>query len=175
STNNGTISTAVAPGTYSSTETVPSGWSLTSISCDDGASATPSTFNVGTATATFKVDPGENVTCTFTNTKSSSVTIKKVMLGGTGTFTFTGTPGGTISTNNGTITTTVAAGTFTSAETVPAGWKLTDITCDDSDSTGNTTTHIATFIVAAGENVTCTFTNTKDATITIKKVMLASL
>ena len=41
------------------------------------------------------------VTCTFTNTKAGKVIVKKVMEGGTDTFSFTGTPAGSISTNNG--------------------------------------------------------------------------
>ncbi|HEY1269405.1 MAG TPA: kelch repeat-containing protein, partial [Candidatus Binatia bacterium] len=172
STNNGTLSQTVVPGTYTATEAAPpAGWTLASIVCDDGTSQTASTFDVAGRTATFKVDPGENVTCTFTNAKTGTITIKKVIQGGTGTFTFTGSPSGTISTNNGTLTQTVPAGTYTAAETVPAGWTLTSIVCDDSDSTFDVNTATATFKVDGGENVTCTFTNTKTSTITIKKVM----
>ncbi|HKP19076.1 MAG TPA: SdrD B-like domain-containing protein, partial [Gaiellaceae bacterium] len=47
----------------------PSGWSLQSIVCNDGASATPSSGNVSTKTATFKLDPGETVKCVFTDKK----------------------------------------------------------------------------------------------------------
>jgi hypothetical protein len=159
STNNGTITQTVQPGTFTATETAPSGWVLTSISCDDAS--TPSSGNTGSGVVTFNVDAGENVICTFTNTKNGSITIKKVMVGGTGTFTFTGSPSGTISTNNGTITQSVVPGTYTSTETVPDDWVLTSISCDDSDSSGNTGSGVATFNIIAGENVTCTFTNTK--------------
>ena len=73
----------VAPGTYTSTEADPTpGFDLTSISCDDGASATPSTTSLGTRTATFKVDPGETVTIRFgfrnsagTNAQNMSATL----------------------------------------------------------------------------------------------------
>src|SRR5258706_15436449 len=128
SANNGTITQSVVPGTYTSTETVAEGWALTDITCTDPT--TNSSGNLGTKTATFNVAAGEDVTCTFTNTKNGSVTIKKVMVGGTGTFTFTGAPAGTISANNGTITQTVGPGGYTSTETVPAGWALTGIACD---------------------------------------------
>jgi hypothetical protein len=51
-------------GIYLVTETpIPRGWDLASIVCDDPDSTT----NLGTATATIDVDPGETVTCTFTN------------------------------------------------------------------------------------------------------------
>ena len=61
-------SSALNPGTYTVTETDHPLFDLTSIVCDDGASATPSTVDLGTLTATFEVDPAETVTCTFTNT-----------------------------------------------------------------------------------------------------------
>jgi len=74
----GTISTDnLVPGTYTSTEAAKSGWDLTSISCDDGQSTTASSGSVSTRTATFKLDPGETVTCTFANTQRGTIVIKK--------------------------------------------------------------------------------------------------
>ena len=74
---NGTIVVSnLVPGTYTSTEADPSAifFSLTSIVCNDGGSATPSTVSINPdgagGTATFELDPGETVTCVFTNTKS---------------------------------------------------------------------------------------------------------
>jgi hypothetical protein len=67
----------------------------------------------------------------------------------------------------------VFAGTYTVTETLPvAGWSLTDISCTDPDggnSSGNVGTATATINVAVSETVTCTFTNKKDATVTITK------
>ncbi len=58
----------LAPGTYTSTESsLAPDFVLESIVCDDGQSLTPSTVDLATKTATFKVDPGETVKCTFTN------------------------------------------------------------------------------------------------------------
>ena len=99
STNNGTITQAVSAGQHQSVEGAAAGWDLTSVVCDDANS----TGSTGTRTATFNVEPGENVTCTFTNTRQGTVIVKKVMVGGTDTFTYTGTPAGSISSNNGTI------------------------------------------------------------------------
>ena len=98
--------------------------------------------------------------------------VKKVMVGGTDTFTYTGTPAGSISSNNGTIQASVSAGQYTSTEAAAAGWHLTSIVCDDANSTGSAGTRTATFNVEAGETVTCTFTNTKLGTITIEKQTL---
>lgn len=59
----------LAPGTYHSTEQVPFGWQLTSLTCDDG----DSTGDLGTATATFRLEAGETVTCTFTDTSTERI------------------------------------------------------------------------------------------------------
>jgi hypothetical protein len=154
------------------------GWDLTSLSCNDGGSTTPSTTDLATGVATYKVDPGEIVTCTYTNTKRGQMILKKVMVGGTATFAFTGTgPNGSIDTNNGTITVNnVVPGTYSSTETPLAGWALTALTCDDGASTTPSTfvlaTGVATYKVDAGEIVTCTYTNTKLGVIVIEKELL---
>src|SRR6185369_15492173 len=186
STNNGTITATLPPGTYSTAETVPAGWVLTNIVCSGQSTSTVTIgatgqFDAGDTNSTVNLAAGENITCVYTNTKNGSITIQKVMVGGTGTFTFTGTPGGTISTNNGTITATLPPGTYSTAETVPAGWVLTNIVC-----TGQSTSTVtigatgqfdagdtnSTVNLAAGENITCVYTNTKNGSITIQKVMV---
>ena len=72
---NGTIVVSdLAPGTYTATEDDPTpAFDLTAITCGDGGSATPSTWDVGTRTATFNLDPGETVKCTFTNRPSADL------------------------------------------------------------------------------------------------------
>ncbi len=55
----------IKPGTYSLAETpMVAGWDLSSAQCSDGS--TPSNITL---------DPGETVTCTFTNTKHTSLTV----------------------------------------------------------------------------------------------------
>ncbi len=44
------------PGTYSVSESVPTGWQLSSATCDDGSNP-----------ASIDLSPGEHITCTFTN------------------------------------------------------------------------------------------------------------
>ncbi|MCA9981174.1 MAG: hypothetical protein KDD89_10075, partial [Anaerolineales bacterium] len=62
------VFTFVFPGTYTVTEQAVPFWELDAISCvDSDGAGTPSTGDVGTATATINVDGGENVVCTFTN------------------------------------------------------------------------------------------------------------
>src|SRR5690606_37735432 len=63
------------PGTYTMQEMVPAGWNLTDITCDDENSS----GDLSSATATFRVEPGETITCVFTNTlKSGELTIEKM-------------------------------------------------------------------------------------------------
>ena len=158
----------LAPGDYDVTETVPAGWDLTALSCDD---TTNTATDLGTGFAGIGLDPGETVSCTFTNTRQGSITIEKVSdpAGGTG-FGFTGATAGTIDDGGAITVSDLPAGTYTSTETVPAGWVLADITCDDGDSTGDIATATATFNVSAGETVTCTFTNWALSAIVVEKV-----
>src|SRR5205823_5224464 len=97
------------------------------------------------------------VTCTFTNTKRGHITIEKQTLpdGSLATFNFSGDVSGTLS-DGQTATQEVIPGTYTSTEAAKAHWNLTNISCDDSDSSGVIGTGVATFHVAAGENVKCT-------------------
>ena len=126
-----------------------------SISCSNLAS------NTGSATlSTGTLAYGDKVTCTITNTRKATVIVKKVMVGGTDTFAFTGTPNASISANNGTISATVSPGQYVSTEGAKSGWDLTSVTCSDANSVGSVAGRSATFNAEAGETVTCTFTNT---------------
>ena len=68
----------------------------------------------------------------------------------------------------------LSASTYTVTETVPAGWDLTNRACvynDTGDPKAFTpTANGVSVALGSGEHVTCTFTNTKRANITIKKV-----
>ena len=54
-------------GVYSVVETVPAGWDLTSATCSDGSPV-----------SAISLQPGETVTCTFTNTKRGHIIVEKV-------------------------------------------------------------------------------------------------
>jgi uncharacterized repeat protein (TIGR01451 family) len=158
--------TNLVPGAYSVTEGAVAGWDLTGLTCNDANGNT----NLGTRTANIALDPGEEVTCTFTNTKRGTIIVEKQTNpnGAPGLFTFTGTAAGTIA-DNGTITVSnLVPGTYTSTESNPSTslFALTSIVCSDgtsaSPSTGNLTTRTATFRLDPGETVRCVFTNTKD-------------
>lgn len=59
----------------------------------------------------------------------------------------------------------VRPGTHQVSEAVPAGWNQPTIACSESNSTGSGAT--ATFVVEAGETVTCSFTNSEVPTISV--------
>ncbi|MDD2482786.1 MAG: VWA domain-containing protein [Candidatus Shapirobacteria bacterium] len=151
----------VTPGTYSVTETVPTGWSKTGDTCQN-----------------VVIGAGETKYCNITNTKLGKIIVKKVMVGGTDSFDFTGDVAGTISTNNGNleINNALTNYDYASQESLKIGWNLTDISCDDGSSVNpslfDLPTRSAIFRVDPGETVTCTFTNTKDATLTLVKTVV---
>lgn len=62
------VVSSLDPGTYTSQESVPSGWTLTSITFDDANSS----GDLTTATATFRVEAGETVKAVFTNTQTDT-------------------------------------------------------------------------------------------------------
>lgn len=153
----GTISKEVKPGSYSTTETEPAGWDLTSISCDDANSS----GDTSTGKASYDVSPGETVTCTYTNTQRGNIVVKKVTQpsGSSETFSFSGQLTGSIGDGQSIGPKEVLPGTYYVTEAPKSGWDLTTISCDDTDSTGVVSTGKATYKVAPGETVTCTYTN----------------
>jgi hypothetical protein len=172
---NGSAGKDVDPGQYTVSESVPAGWDLTSIDCNDGGSATPST---GTgSTATFNVEPGETVRCVFNNAQRGKIIVEKQTNpdGAAGDFTFTGDAAGTISDNGQIVVDNLKPGTYSSAEGDPTpSFDLTNIECNDGGSatasSGNVGTRTATFKLDPGETVKCTFTNRQRGMVELLKL-----
>ncbi len=149
--------TDLLPGTYDIAETPLAGWSLTGSSCDDGSTLS----NIALAA-------NENVTCTVENTQLGSITVVKNTLGIDATFGFTSTSSignfdVTTASNTGQkLFTGLLPGTYDIAETPLAGWSLTGSNCNDGSTLPNV-------VLAAGENVTCSFENTQLGSITVVK------
>src|SRR4029450_637196 len=116
-----------------------------------------------------------------TNTEQGKITVKKELdstTPGDAKFDFTGdvATGGTPlgDGESKSVTVTDFTKTYSSTESAKEGWDLTDITCTGDQGTTNTssgdkTTRRATFNVQPGEDITCTFTNTEQGKITVKK------
>ncbi len=167
---NGTLVVAnLEPGTYTSTERDPAPeFDVTAVECDDGGSATPSSGDAGSRTAVFNLDPGEMVTCTFTNARRGTLVVasETVPDGADGNFQFTGVPSGTVSSNGTLVVANLTPGTYTTTEADPAPeFELTNVECDDgnsaSASSGDAGSRTAVFNLDPGETVRCLFTNSK--------------
>ncbi|NJD10938.1 MAG: Ig-like domain repeat protein, partial [Gemmatimonadetes bacterium] len=155
-------------------------------------------FDAGDTGVSINLAVGENVTCTFTNTGNASLAIQKQTVGGTAEFHFEGTGAGVdadIVRNTGTANPTAADAFVISGadlgvkyvqEALKPGWALTGIACTANGATveigrggtaftdggsagfeaGDNTVKVT---VGAGDTPTCTFTNTKQASIKITK------
>lgn len=149
----GTADKEVSAGTYTVTETPLAGWDLTGLTCDDNNSS--GNGNV----ATFNVEPGETVKCTFTNTQRGKIIINKVTVGGDSQFEFDSNYDANFFLGNGGSNDSglLVPGTYNVDEVnIPAGWAKTSAVCDDGSP-------ISAIALGAGETVTCTFTNNKPA------------
>jgi hypothetical protein len=169
-------SLAVPAGTYSVTEADPSGigvgYDLTDVTCLGGSEGTSG--NTDTGTATIVVSAQDSITCTFTNTAQGTIIVEKSTFPetATDTFNFTGDAAGDIGEGEQIVVGNLVPGTYSSTETPLTGWDLTEISCDDGNSIGNTGTGEATFNLEAGETVTCVFTNTQRGSIEVVKQVL---
>ncbi len=155
----------LAPGsTYSVAESVPDGWVQTSATCSDGSPI-----------SAIDVSAGETVTCTFVNTKKPKLTVVKVLVpaSDSGKFnlkingtTYAGDVG-----NGGTTgpqSATIGSNSF--GETAGTATSLADYVktisgagcSDNGDGTGAIT-------LAAGDDKTCTITNTRKGKIVVVK------
>jgi len=141
------------PGLYSASEIGLVGWDLTSATCDDGSPVNSIDLGVG-----------EIITCTFTNTKRGTIFVSNQTDpdGATGTFFYTGAASGDMTDNGQLAVANIPPGTYTVTESDPyPNFNLTEITCNDNNSTGDLPARTATFRLEAGETITCVFTNTE--------------
>jgi Tol biopolymer transport system component len=162
--NTRTFANVVPAAGYSVAETVPTGWDLQSATCDNGS-----------AVSNITVSAGQTVTCTFTNRKRGSVVIvDDSQPNDAQDFSFTAAGGlsptsfqldddsDPVLSNTRTFTNVIPGAGYSVSETVPSGWDQTGATCDNGSAVSNIT-------VAAGQTVTCTFTNRKRGQIVVVK------
>jgi hypothetical protein len=183
-----TTFTNLVSGDYDLAEDDPfaAGWELVSATCNDGTDLLDP--NAPIPGSVF-VDVGQDVSCTFINAPLGSSTIIKTTIGEDDTFDFTGTAqNGETNPMDGLMLTTVGGVPATAdfsfqlspngnpftvtEEPIPGGWALTDIVCNEDgtqDSTVDIPNATASINVDLAEAVTCTFTNTADASLVIQK------
>lgn len=144
----------------------------TSASCVEGTTTVSTT---GTNPWTVNVGNNDNIVCTITNTRinNASLTIVKdaqpndaqdfaFTVTGSGLSNFSLDDDNDVTLSNTKVFSNLAAGTYAVAETPLTGWDLTTATCSDGSLVGNIN-------LSQGENVTCTFTNAKQPTLTVIK------
>ncbi|MFN2183651.1 MAG: hypothetical protein ACK2UU_06660 [Anaerolineae bacterium] len=161
------VASDLTPGTYSTTERDPApDFDLTAVDCDDGSSATPSSGDAGSRTAVLNLDPGELITCVFTNTRRGTLIVASQVSpdGAEGSFLFTGVPSGTISAGGTLVASNLKPGSYTTTERDPGpDFDLAAVECDDSSSatpsSGDSSTRSAVFNLDPGETIRCLFAN----------------
>mgnify|MGYP000464241166 CR=1 FL=1 len=171
----GTISKPA--GKYTVTETVPSGWELTDISCT-GDTDGQSKIKKNDGKVEIDLDNGENIVCTFTNKKKGSITIIKDAGGDTATsfhFEFKKDTTQTFSLTGGADKTfsNLEQGKYTITEkTLPSGWTLEDIVCEGGSDISISKPQVE-IKLKAGEAVTCTYKNRRQkGTLKIRKTTI---
>jgi uncharacterized repeat protein (TIGR01451 family) len=168
--------TDLVPGQYTVTETDPApAFDLSGLVCVDSATGgTASTVDLGTRQATINLDPGETVTCTFTNTQRGSITIvKSVSADGplVTDFNFSSPDFGafvlgpvTVGNPDQSTQDNLVPGTYSVSEDDPTanGWALTGASCNDGSNP-------SAIDLAPGEDVVCNFVNSPLGSATIIK------
>jgi hypothetical protein len=155
---------SLTAGWYKLTELKTVGWDLTNISCGD----VELNINQEDGTVEVYLQPGEDLTCTYTNTKRATVTIvKDARPDSLQLFMFGTTLGhgedfglmddGTSNTSSKTFT-DVLPGTYTVTEANVPNWTLSGISCGEGVTTRVSGSEL-TLVVAPGANITCTFVN----------------
>jgi hypothetical protein len=166
----------VPNGSYTVTETEPSGYALKNVECS--ADGTSSAGQHGTdPQADITLQTQGDVVCTFTNQALGEITIVKNTsprgidqsflftsdIPGTGndSFGLNDAAGNTQSTTDTRNMTGWAPGTYTVTETGVSGWTLASISCPNNGTGGTTTTStgVASIVLTPGAHVTCTYTN----------------
>lgn len=184
------VFTGLPLGSYTFTQTLVDNWALSDIVCT-GDTDNGSVKNLASREVVVDLDGGEDITCTFRNQPAGSgaITITKQTyqagspISDAQPFGFTATGG--LSPSSFTLDTdftethpsfqafsSLVPGSYTVTETVASGWRLVNIVCSGATNSqvtvgpaggfnaGDTSVAIT---LAAGEQVSCTFQNSKGA------------
>ncbi len=168
--------TAAADDPWTFREDVPAGWALESLTCT--SATTGSQVTIDGPGAAVRLAAGDTVTCTYVDRlvpPPAGLLLRKVTLGGVGTFGFAVTPeaGGQAVSASATTTqedTAVAAtpgplelpaGSYRIDERLPAAttkgtWKLDGVTCDAQAITDVQPVRLT---LVPGQGSVCTYTN----------------
>jgi Prealbumin-like fold domain len=165
---NGKTFSSLEPGTYNVAEQARAGYVQTGAACDDGSDP-----------SAIKLNSGETVTCTFTNTRThGQIKVVKKLVPSTDAGKFDLAVNGTTRVSGGdgasaTVTVPTGSGHSVAESGATLGKYTSSVSCTDGSTGGTSATGI---IVKPGETTVCTFTNTrKPGTIkVIKKLVPAA-
>ena len=153
-----------------SEDAVPAGYEFVNIDCSASTGNPSFTIDNTTQKVTFDIlEPDDFLKCTFNNRALADLTIVKQVNDSSGGQKFSFTEDVTAAGTGFDLTPTavgaagqdskkfsgIATGTYSVAETVPAGWNLASATCDNGDTPGSVS-------LGAGDDVTCTFVNERE-------------
>ncbi len=157
-------------------------FNLTALSCtqtDGGLGVGSVTTNLGTRSVSFTPEEGQFISCTFTNTEDFTATRGKIIVdkvtnpgGDTTSFDFTTTYGSPFSLTDAATPNdsgSIVPGTYQVSEAANANY-VTTATC--TSSLGHPADNPSSISLAAGEIVTCTFTNAKKPKLTVTKIVI---
>lgn len=166
----GSKDVTVNAGTYSVDENETAGYTTTYDGCSE-----------------MDISNGGSATCTITNNdKPVHLTIVKHTdeQSGDGSFSFNVLNGEVSATDGPVVLNTedwnassgsiqLNAGSYDVTESVPEGWTLSSVRCEyGNEGTGSNISNGKHITLPNGRSVTCTFTDTKRATLTVKKIVI---
>ncbi|MFC8597510.1 hypothetical protein [Isoptericola sp. NPDC057191] len=170
----------VAPGEHTLAEVARDGYEGTGLVCTDSM-ADGATSTVDGLDATIALDPGETVTCTYSNTRWGVLVVDKTTVPPSDQeFGFAWGPAGgaqerfTLADADEPFTTPpLEPGTYTVAEDGADGWQLQGLDCTGSSGQVTVDGANATVDVRAGDTVLCRFTNARAAALTVEKEVVS--
>jgi uncharacterized repeat protein (TIGR01451 family) len=170
--------TELTPGTYTVTEPSVKGWSLDEINCTDEEGV-----NVNNRNVVITLQPGENVTCTFVNTRDTGeITVTKI----TDPSPDPDEENFTIRLRNDTETNDIVHESVLSdgqsdtysvetndynldEEVIPDGWDLADAYCTRDEGETTFDPRVEGLTVEKDDDVACFFVNEKRAEVKVTK------
>lgn len=171
-----TFSTVLPGSRFAIAEVDPgSSWTAGDLTCEVTAAGSVGSSPIDVDD--FTINPGDSIACAITNEAKGTITIVKVVEGADGEFSFTGDwldDPFTIATHQGSDSASfedLLPGDYSVSEALGSGYDGTKLVCSDTDNTDvDLETLTADITLDAGEDVTCTFTNSEWGVLLVDKI-----
>lgn len=132
------------------------------------ATATGQPQSDGTMSVTMEMESGLTLDCLAVNLAPATITLVKAVPDGVSSpdFTFTGDLSATLAGGETEVFDMLYPGDYTITESALDGWNLASISCAGAKVVTDVATRTVTVDLAAGDDVTCTFSNASTSTVT---------